>query len=79
MKIPAIRKLLKVDLEELQKAEELLSEEQDPQLEIEGEDHGEKLTHVFGAIWVKQQIAAGDMDEKAALRAFAQKVRGSIS
>jgi hypothetical protein len=79
MKLPAIKKLLKVDIEELRKAEELLAEEKEPQLEIEGDDQGDKLTHVFGAIWVKEQIAAGTMDEKEALRAFTKKVRGSIS
>lgn len=79
MKLPAIKKLLKADIEELRKAEELLAEEQEPQLEVEGDDHGDKLTHVFGAIWVKEQVAAGHMDEKEALRAFVQKVRGSIS
>ena len=79
MKIPAIKKLLKFDIEELRKAEELLAEEHDPQIEIEGEDEGEKLTHVFGAIWIKEQIDSGEMDERKALRAFTQKVRGSIS
>lgn len=79
MKLPAIKKLLKVDIEELRKAEELLAEEKEPQLKIEGDDQGDKLTHVFGAIWVKEQIAAGTMDEKEALRAFTKKVRGSIS
>ncbi len=79
MKLPAIRKLLKVDMAELRKAEELLSEEEDPQIDIEGDDEGERLTHVFGAIWVKEQIESGAMDERSALRAFAQKVRGSIS
>jgi len=78
MKIPAVRKLLKLDIEELRKAEELLSEEQAPHIEIEGEDEGEKLTHVFGAIWIKEKMAEG-MDQKEALRAFTQKVRGSIS
>ena len=79
MKVPAIRKLLKIDIAELKKAEELLGEEQAPHIEIDGEDEGEKLTHVFGAIWIKEQVASGAMDERTALRAFMDKVRGSIS
>ena len=79
MKVSAIKKLLKFNIEELQKAEELLAEEQPPQIEVEGEDLGEKLTHVFGAIWIKKKLAEGEMDERTALRAFTQKVRGSIS
>ena len=79
MKVPAIRKLLKVDIELLRKAEEDLALENTPEIEIEGADEGEKLTHVFGAIWIKEQMASGDMDEKTALRAFTQKVRSSIN
>lgn len=79
MKVPAIRKLLKVDIELLRKAEEDLALEQTPEIEIEGADEGEKLTHVFGAIWIKEQMASGEMDEKTALRAFTQKVRSSIN
>lgn len=79
MKVPAVRKLLKFDIDELRKAEELLGDEQPPHIEIEGADEGEKLTHVFGAIWIKEQVEAGNMDERAALRAFMEKVRNSIS
>ncbi len=79
MKVPAIKKLLHHDLSELKKAEELLSEEQAPQIEIEGEDEGEKLTHVFGAIWIKEKVASGEMNEREALRAFTEKVRNSIN
>lgn len=79
MKLPAIRKLLKVDIDVLRKAEEDVAEERAPEIEVEGEDEGEKLTHLFGAIWIKEQVANGEMDEKTALRAFAQKVRNSIS
>ncbi len=79
MQIPVIRKLLAHDIETLQKAEEAVAEEQTPEIEVEGIDEGEKLTHLFGAIWIKEQVAAGEMDEKTALRAFTQKVRNSIS
>ena len=79
MKVPAIRKLLKLDLEVLRKAEEDISEEKSPEIEIEGADEGEKLTHVFGAIWIKEQVEKGEMSEREALRAFMEKVRESIS
>ncbi|AEV32182.1 DUF6952 family protein [Owenweeksia hongkongensis] len=79
MKLGAIRKLLSVDIETLQKAEEDLAEERALSIEVEGDDEGEKLTHIFGAIWIKEQVASGAMDEKSALRAFTQKVRNSIS
>lgn len=79
MKLGAIRKLLSVDLETLQKAEEDLAEERALSIEVEGDDEGEQLTHIFGAIWIKEQVASGEMDEKSALRAFTQKVRNSIS
>lgn len=79
MKIAAIRKLLKVDIDVLRKAEEDLAEELPLEIEVEGDDEGEQLTHLFGAIWIKEQVEAGEMDEKTALRAFTQKVRNSIS
>lgn len=79
MKIAAIRKLLKVDIDVLRKAEENLAEELPLEIEVEGDDEGEQLTHLFGAIWIKEQVEAGEMDEKTALRAFTQKVRNSIS
>lgn len=79
MKVPAVRKLLKFDLDVLRKAEEDLTEERPLQIEVEGSDEGEQLTHVFGAIWIKEQVAGGNMNEKEALRAFMDKVRNSIS
>lgn len=79
MKVAVVRKLLAQDIEVLREAEEALAEELVPQIEIEGEDEGEKLTHVFGAIWIKEQVERGEMTEKDALRAFMSKVRESIS
>lgn len=79
MKLAAIRKLLSEDIEALRQAEEDLTEERPLAIEVEGDDEGEQLTHLFGAIWIKEQVAAGEMDEKSALRAFTQKVRNSIS
>ena len=79
MKLGAIRKLLSEDIDALRKAEEDLTEERTLMIEVEGDDEGEQLTHLFGAIWIKEQVNSGEMDEKSALRAFTQKVRNSIS
>ncbi len=78
MKVPEIKKLLAYDIEVLRKAEEDLSEERAPIIDIKGDDEGEKLTHVFGAIWIKEEVAKGALNEREALRAFTQKVRNSI-
>ncbi len=78
MKIPVIKKLLEQDLELLRRVEEQIAEGETPEIEVEGDDVGEQLTHVYGAIWIKEQVAAG-MEEREALRAFSQKVRNSIS
>jgi|AACY02.2.fsa_nt_gi hypothetical protein len=79
MKIPAVRKLLGTySLEELQEAETQLIEEQPLAIEVEGDDEGEQLTHILGAIWCKQQVAEGSCSESEALRNFAQRVRKSI-
>lgn len=78
MKIPVIKKLLEQDLELLRRVEEQIAEGETPEIEVEGDDEGEQLTHVYGAIWIKEQVAAG-MEEREALRAFSQKVRNSIS
>lgn len=80
MKVPAIKKLVETQtIESLRQAEELLIDEQQPDFEIEGADEGEKLTHVFGAIWILNHMQDHGTDFKTALREFTQKVRISIS
>ncbi len=79
MKIPVIKKLVETyTIEALQAAEAALLEEQEPAIEIEGEDEGEKLTHAFAAAFILNEMAEGK-DFKTALRTYTQKVRGSIS
>ncbi len=79
MKIPAIKRIAeKYTLEELRAAEQALSEEKMPAIEIEGDDEGEKLTHAFAALWIREQMEKG-LDFNQALRDYTQKVRGSIS
>lgn len=78
MKLPIIRQLAENNsLEALQAAENALLEEQIPEIEVGGDDEGEQLTHLLGAIWIREQMLAG-MDFKEAFRAFAQRVRDSI-
>ncbi|WP_339607538.1 hypothetical protein [uncultured Roseivirga sp.] len=80
MKIPIIKKLVEnVGLNELKAAEEALLEELQPDIEIEGEDEGEQLTHVFAAIFILEKMETSDVDFKTALREYTQKVRTSIS
>ncbi|PWJ42196.1 DUF6952 family protein [Sediminitomix flava] len=80
MKIPVIKKLVaNYSVEELEKAEEALGDEQKPQIEIDGEDEGEMLTHAYAAIWVKNKMIEDNMEFREAMRAFTQKVRKSIS
>ena len=79
MKIPAIRKLVETyQKEELQAAEEALANEEQPKIVIEGDDEGEQLTHVFAAIYIKEEMEEG-LDFKTALREYTKKVRESIS
>lgn len=80
MKIPAIKKLVEnSNLEELMAAEAAIVDEQQPAIEVEGEDEGEQLTHVLAAVWILNEMEDNGTDFKSALRAYTQKVRVSIS
>ena len=58
MKVPVIKKLAETySLEELQNAEKAIYDEQQPSIEVEGEDEGEQLTHIIAAIWIKNDMA----------------------
>lgn len=79
MKMPAIRKLVETyRIDELQAAEEAIANEQKPAIEVEGDDEGEQLTHVFAAIFIKEEMENG-AEFKTALREYTRKVRESIS
>lgn len=79
MKLPAIKTMAEQhDLETLRAAEEALYNEEQPAIEVAGDDEGDQLTNVLGAIWIQEQVAAG-MPFKEAFRAFAQRIRDSIS
>ncbi|WP_161889552.1 DUF6952 family protein [Pontibacter russatus] len=80
MKIPAIKKLVENNtLEELMAAEAAIVDEQQPAIEVEGEDEGEQLTHVLAAVWILNEMGDNGTDFKSALRMYTQKVRVSIS
>lgn len=79
MKLPVIKQLSEQQtLDALRKAEENLLETGDPGIAVDGEDEGEQLTHLLGAIWVLEQMEQG-VPARDALRAFALKVRTSVS
>ncbi len=80
MKISAIRKLVQnADLPSLKAAEDDLMEEKPLQIEVEGADEGEQLTHILAAIWVLEEVEKKGVTEKEALRAYTSRVRESIS
>ena len=79
MKLPVIKTLVeKYTIEQLQQAEKALCEEKTPDIEVAGDDEGERLTHVLAAQYIKEQMASG-MDYMDALRQYTQRVRTSIS
>lgn len=80
MKIPVIKKLVEqYDVEALKTAEEAIIEEETPEINIEGKDEGEQLTHVLAAIWILEDMKKNGSEFKTSLRAYTQKVRNSIS
>jgi len=80
MQIPVIKKLVETYTEEqLKLAEEAIIEEQNPAIEIEGKDEGEKLTHVIAALFVIDDMRKNNTEFRVSLRNYTQKVRNSIS
>lgn len=80
MKIPVIKKLVETyTLPQLQSAEASLLEEQTPSISIEGDDEGERLTHVLASIYIKDKMEHQATTFNQALRDFSQRVRNSIS
>ncbi|MBK8658431.1 MAG: hypothetical protein IPN22_06050 [Bacteroidetes bacterium] len=80
MQIPVIKKLSETyTLEQLHAAENALLNEAKPEIEIEGKDEGEQLTHVLAAIDVLSDMTKNGTDARTALRNYTQRVRNSIS
>lgn len=66
------------DAKALDLAIEKLMEEQDAAIRVEGEDHGEKLTHCLLAKRIRERVDAGE-ELKDAFRAVMGEVRGVVS
>jgi hypothetical protein len=80
MKLPVIKQLVELyTLEQLQQAEEQLLNEQPITIQVDGDDEGEQLTHILGAIDVLERVKNENKDKSTALREFFQRVRNSIS
>ena len=75
MKAAVIRKLsLDHSTEELEKAAEALAEAEENILDVEGEDNGERLTHLMLAIRVRQRMDQGE-EHRVAFREQLADVR----
>lgn len=80
MKLPVIKQLVEIySIEELQQAEQNLLNEEPINIEVEGDDEGEQLTHILGAIDVLERVKNENKDKSTALREFFQRVRNSIN
>jgi hypothetical protein len=79
MKVSSIKKLVEgYSIDDLKRAEAALLEEQLPAIQIEGDDDGEKLTHVLAGIFIHEKLQEG-LEFARALREYSKKVRESIS
>lgn len=80
MKIPAIKKLVETqEVHALMAAEAAIIDEQPIEIEVDGEDEGEQLTHILAAIWILNHMQETGEDFKTSLREYTKKVRVSIS
>lgn len=80
MKIPSIKKIAEsYSIDDLRKAELALLEEQTLEIEIEGSDEGEQLTHIMAALEIREQMEKDGVAFPKALRNYTQRVRNSIS
>ncbi len=78
MKLTVVKKLAQEhSIETLKAQEQKLLNAEPLNIEVLGEDEGEQLTHILGAIWVLEAMQKG-MTLNEALRAFTEKVRNSI-
>jgi len=79
MKPAVVRKLAQEhELEELESAALKFEENLENVLNVEGEDDGEKLSHLLISIFIKKRMAKGAAMNEA-LREYSQKVRKVIS
>ena len=80
MNTPEVKRLAtEQTIESLRAAESALLDEQELPIEVNGNDEGEKLTHILSAIWVLEQIQEKGIELNVAMRELTRKVRNSIS
>lgn len=80
MKIPVIKKLVETQtIEQLHAVEQAIINEKALPIEIEGNDEAEQLTHVIAAIWILERMQEANLDFKAALKEYTQKIRESTN
>jgi len=80
MKIPVIKLIAsQYSIKELDAAEEAILNEENPAIQIEGEDEGEQLTHIMAAREIRTQMEKDGIDLNRALRNYTLRVRNSIS
>ena len=80
MKISEIKKLVeRYEIHQLMQAEADLIDEKKLEIEVEGDDEGEMLTHILASVWIKEEMAAKGLEFTIALRAYTARVRSSIS
>lgn len=75
MKAAVVKRLAEErTLAELQRGAEAIAERETDELGVEGDDLGEKLTHLMLAMRIRERIDGGE-DPKAAFRAEMSSVR----
>jgi len=80
MKIPVIKSLVETySIDQLAEAENAIMNEETLNIQVDGDDEGEQLTHVLAAIFIHEQISSANMDFPTALREYTKKVRASIN
>jgi hypothetical protein len=80
MKLAVIKNLAETQsLETLKQLEELLLNGENLPIEVGGEDEGEQLTHILGAIDILERVKNEGIDVRTAIRGFSERVRNSIS
>ena len=80
MQLPIIKHLAEnFTIAQLRAAEDAILNEQKPEIEVEGKDEGEQLTHVLAALDIHHDMVKNKVDFRTALRNYTQRVRNSIS
>ena len=80
MKISVIKLLAeKHSIDQLEAAEEAFYDEKEPEIEVDGDDEGERLTHVLAALEILREVEETKCAFNVALRNYTHRVRNSIS